>query len=107
MYFTKKISASTLMETLVATVLIVVLFMVSSMVLNNLFSTSIRFNQNEIRQELSRLRYKHNHEQLQLPYDSSLNDWNIQIFNENWQGKSRIIFNAKNEITNQEIRIRQ
>ena len=33
----KKIKASTLMETLVATVLIIVVFMAASMILNNMF----------------------------------------------------------------------
>ncbi len=40
----KKIKAFTLMETLVATVLIVIVFMISSMLLNNLFYNSIKDN---------------------------------------------------------------
>ena len=40
----KRIKGSTLMETLVATVLIVVVFMMASLTLNALFSTTITTN---------------------------------------------------------------
>ncbi|MEM9001149.1 MAG: hypothetical protein AAGB24_12870 [Bacteroidota bacterium] len=75
----KKIRASTLMETLVATVLIVVVFMGASMVLNQLFASSMHFNDNLIRQELLQLQYQHEHGQLQLPYHTELGQWTVTV----------------------------
>ena len=67
------------METLVATVLIVVVFMGASMVLNNLFTTSIQLNDNWVRQELLRLQYQYQNGQLLLPYRTKLGSWDIEV----------------------------
>lgn len=99
----KKIKASTLMETLVATVLIVVVFMVSSMVLNNLFANSIGLNENEVRQELMRLQYQYQNDQLRLPYHAELGDWEIQVGVVRWQLGNQILFTARHQSGNREI----
>ena len=57
MVILKKIKASTLMETLVASVLIVVVFMISSMILNNLFSNTIKSNTRAIEAHINELQY--------------------------------------------------
>ena len=73
----KKIKASTLMETLVATVLIVIIFMVSSLVLNNLFLNSVKFNTQKIENELSELEYAVQRDQIKLPYTTNYNNWKV------------------------------
>jgi hypothetical protein len=103
----KKIKASTLMETLVATVLIVIVFMTSSMILNNLFTNNIQFNQNKIQQELHRLQYKNQNEQLVIPYYNDLGDWAIEVVYENWQGQTNLLFSAENKRTKQKLTIRR
>ena len=67
------------METLVATVLIVLIFMLASMILNNLFSNTIKNNTQAIDNHLNELQYLHQNEQLQLPYTEVFQNWNISI----------------------------
>ncbi|MEX0274331.1 MAG: hypothetical protein AB3N16_08140 [Flavobacteriaceae bacterium] len=103
----KKIQASTLMETLVATVLIVLVFMVSSLILNNLFANSITFNENEVRQELLRLQYQYQNELLQVPYESEMGDWEISVSKEDRQGRTQLSYLAVNKANNRELNIRR
>ncbi len=87
MVILKKVKASTLMETLVATVLIVVVFMLASMILNNLFSSTIKNNTKGIDAQLNELQYKYINDKLTLPYQTNFNQWQINIdsFKENNQ----------------------
>lgn len=75
----KKLKASTLMETMVATVLIVIIFMVASLTLNNVFGNSIKFNTTEIETHLNKLEYQYQHDLLELPYEEVHNNWTITI----------------------------
>lgn len=75
----KKIKASTLMETLVASVIIVIVFMMASMILNNIFSNTIKSNTKAIETHLNELQYLQLHSQLQLPYSETFQNWDITI----------------------------
>lgn len=75
----KKIKASSLMETLVATVLIVVVFMISSMVLNNIIATNIRQNTDKVEERMNVLEYQYHHKVLELPYYEDYESWEISI----------------------------
>ncbi len=74
-----KIKGSTLMETLVATVIIVIIFMIASITLNNLFSITIKNNTQSIDNYLNELKYKHQNNMLQLPYQEYYENWLINI----------------------------
>ncbi len=91
------------METLVATVLIVVVFMTASMVLNNLFATSIQLNDNEVRQELLRLQYQHQNKRLPVPYYAELGPWQIEVSEIDWQSTTQTVFEANHRSGNKEI----
>jgi len=75
----KKLKGSTLMETLIATVLIVVIFMLASMILNNLFYTSIKSSKKDVSRYLNELQYLQQNQALQLPYYETYKNWNISI----------------------------
>tara|TARA_R110002012_G_scaffold294098_1_gene490026 strand:- start:1840 stop:2175 length:336 start_codon:yes stop_codon:yes gene_type:complete len=79
MVILKKIKASTLMETMVATVLIVVVFMMSSLLLNTIFTASIIGNTEPISEKLQELEYQYNKGKIVLPYNEDWNDWEIFI----------------------------
>lgn len=99
----KKIKASTLMETLVATVLIVVIFMISSMLLNNLFYNSIKNNTRAIDAHLNELQYLYQNEKLILSYQDDFNAWSISIVSLKENGKNTIVFDALNRNTTKTI----
>lgn len=67
------------METLVATVLIVVIFMVTSLVLNNLFAGSIKQNTWKVENRLRTLEYMIQHNKIELPYSEDFGEWNISV----------------------------
>ncbi|WP_421806118.1 hypothetical protein [Flagellimonas sp.] len=99
----KRIKGSTLMETLVATVLIVVVFMMASLTLNTLFSTTITTNDEPVRQELLFLQYTFDHGKLSLPYYGELDAWDISVQEQEVQGTKTIVFLAVNTINNREV----
>ncbi|WP_223826533.1 hypothetical protein [Flagellimonas sp. S3867] len=79
----KKIKASTLMETMVATVLIVVIFMLSSLILNNLFTAQVRGNLQPVKTHLDEVEYLYSTGKLIIPYYEEWEDWSISIEKEN------------------------
>ena len=101
----KKIKAATLMETLVATVLIFVVFMLASVILNNLFSNSIKNNTRAVDTRLYTLQYLWQNDQLQLPYDEEFDNWIITVEKITDNGLLHIAFEAKNKDTNKDVSI--
>jgi predicted PurR-regulated permease PerM len=99
----KKVKASTLMETLIATVLIVVVFMISSMILNDVFLNSIKNNTNEIEAYLNELEYLYIHKKLLVPYQDDFNVWQISVERNRENGFNNIVFEAINSNTNKSI----
>ena len=105
MVILKKLKGSTLMETLIATVLIVIVFMMASMILNNVFATSIKNNTRLIDAHLNELQYLELNNKLELPYYETINDWKISIVKYQDQSKSNIEFEAFNASSKQTILI--
>lgn len=96
MVILKKVNASTLMETLVASVLIVVIFMLSSMILNNLYSNTLKRDTRNIEARLDELYYRYNCRTLTIPYQDDFMNWHISIFQVNDHDKAQIVFEAFN-----------
>lgn len=67
------------METLVATVLIVIIFMLTSMILNNVFYNSVKNNTRDVEVYLKELQYLYKNKKLALPYHTYYNQWEIHI----------------------------
>ncbi|WP_228235559.1 hypothetical protein [Allomuricauda sp. M10] len=99
----KKIKASTLMETLVATVLIVIVFMMASMTLNSLFANTVASNTNEVTQELLFLQYQYENGQLELPYFDELGNWEIKVEEQEWKSNGKINFSAEHLSIKKEV----
>lgn len=97
----RKLQASTLMETLVATVLIVVVFMVASMILNNLFLSTMHNQNKEIKTHLNELQYLYKNNQLTLPHYEEVGEWHISITTFQARESTIIEFGAKNLNTEQ------
>jgi predicted PurR-regulated permease PerM len=91
------------METLVATVLIVIIYMLASMILNNLFSNTINKNTKAVETHLNELQYLQLHDQLQIPYSETFQNWNISIESYQEKGQSIIEFDATNLKTKKTI----
>jgi len=103
MVILKKIKASTLMETLVATVLIVVVFMMASMILNTIFSNTIKTNTRTVTAQLNELQYLQKNDMLQLPYKETFMQWHISAERYLENNQPMIEFEATNTDTNKTI----
>jgi len=99
----KRIKASTLMETLVATVLIVVIFMTSSMLLNSLLTGKIKQNTELVQERMNVLEYKYKNEGLELPYYEDFEAWEISIFTADKNGTPLVTLEAENPKTNKVV----
>lgn len=75
----KKIPATTLMETLVATSIILIVFVVASLVLNNTFRTLSEKDSFSVQNRLEVLQYLYIHEKLTIPYYEDFEEYEITI----------------------------
>lgn len=97
----KKLKASTLMETMVATVLVVIIFMIASLILNNVFSSEMNNNTDAVENRIQELRYLYAHKKISLPYDESIKGWEIEMIN---SGEDAMIeFNVLNTVTQKHL----
>ena len=99
----KKIQASTLMETMVATVLIVIVFMMCSLILNSLFNTSVKNNTMALQERFSELEYRIKKGKLTIPYSEKLNDWEIHVVEGSLKGGGQVVITALQQKTKKEI----
>lgn len=67
------------METLIATVLIMVIFIVSSLILNNLFSNSIKNNTRGITAKINEIEYLYKNGKITLPFYDDYGFWEIKF----------------------------
>ena len=75
----KKISASTLMETLVATSIILIVFVVASLILMNTFKSVVQRDTISVQNRLEVLQYLNAHQKITLPYDETFEAYEITI----------------------------
>lgn len=99
----KRIEASTLVETLLASVLIVIVFMLASMILNNIFSNSIKNNTQYVDNRIHELQYLEMNDELTVPYEETVNNWQISIKKKEDSNGATLIFEALNLLTTKQI----
>ena len=76
-----KLKASTLIESLVASVIIIVVFSIASLTLSNVFQSSIKNNTDRVQNRMNTLEYLYLHNKIVYPYREDFEDWNIQLKN--------------------------
>ena len=91
------------METLVATVLIIVIFLISSMVMNSIFSNSLKQKHTDVSTRLHELQYKFQNGAIMLPYFEEFNSWEISVLSERKDKSNVIIFRGIDKITNNSL----
>ena len=99
----KKIKASTLMETMVATVLIVVIFMVSSLVMNSLMASQVEANLSPIKEHVAQLEYRYLSQQLTLPYYEEWQGWEITVTSKEGISASYIAIQAVDQTSTKKV----
>ena len=82
------------METLVATTLIVAIFVIASMILNNVFSSTLKRNTTAVEAQLSELMYLHQHQAIKLPYTTDFEQWKISFESIRIENKTQLRIEA-------------
>ena len=102
----KRIKASTLMETMVATVLLVVFFTVSSLLLNSWLDTSVKYHMSNVSAELQELQYQQAHGKISVPYYEERGAWIYEVFLEEGDKTIELVFTARHSSNknNHEVR---
>jgi len=85
------------METLVATVLIVIIFMISSMLMNSMFSHSVKGRGHYITERLQQLKYEYSHDGFELPYYEDREDWELSVSTETKGETVYAVFKAESK----------
>jgi len=88
------------METLVATVILIIIFVISSLILNNIFGASIQGDKGKINNRLNELEYSYRYDKLELPYEESFNGWEIYINSYKESNQQMVRFDITNKDTN-------
>lgn len=97
-----KLRASTIIETLVASVIIILIFTVASLTLNNIFKGAIEKDLAKIENHLVKLSYLEQNEIIVAPYYEDFNEWEINLYKEN--ETSFVIVEATNKKNKKHIR---
>lgn len=100
----KKIKSATLVEALMATVLIVVVFIIASLVLNNLLLNTFSKNTHAVENRIFELQYYSKNRIIQLPYHEEFGNWDIEIKEENSEGKKWLEATGVNKLNKKEIK---
>jgi hypothetical protein len=94
-----KLKASSLVETIAATIIITIIFTMATVGVTQMLKQSIDSNTHEIDTELQRLSYLYRHQKVKVPDTIEYNLWNIEIQKEAEQEVNYIVFTAKNSST--------
>ena len=90
-----KLKASTLIESLVASVIIVIIFTIASLTLNNVFRGSVNSNQDRIQNRLNTLAYQFANDKVQYPYQENFEKWKIQLIKSKQHNGIYFVLEAK------------
>lgn len=96
MVILKKVKASTLIETVTASIIIVIVFVIASLTLNNVFARSIKNDTSQIENRINKLEYQFLNKKIIIPYRASYENWKISIFREKENTTQWVVFKAEN-----------
>lgn len=91
MVILKKIRAATLVESMIASVIIVVVFLIASLSLNNVFKSTVRFNDSNLQNRVKELRYLINNDKTTIPFYEENEQWDIAVEREKNQLKLSVL----------------
>jgi len=75
----KKLKATTLMETLVATSIIIIVFVIASLILNNTFRNIMKRDAFAVENRSNQLHYFYINNRLEIPYSESFEKYEVSI----------------------------
>lgn len=102
----KKVKASTLIETITASVIIIIVFTIALLTLNNVFSNAINNDTSEVDNHINKLQYKYENKNIIIPYNEDFNNWELVIAKVEENSILWVEFKATNSKTKKTIKKR-
>ncbi len=99
----KKVKASTLVETITASIIIIIVFAIASLTLNNVFASTIKNDTNQIENYIHKLEYEYVNNNFSIPYNEKHENWGISISKVEENNIGWLMFKAENSITKKSI----
>ena len=93
----KKIKASSLVETLVASVIIMIVFGIAMATISNTLERSVKSSTSLIDKELNKLVYLYQNEKIQAPDLIDFDMWSIDLKKESEDGLNYVVFQANHK----------
>jgi len=93
-----KLKASTIVETLIASLIIIIVFSIASLTLNNVFKSTIKKDKTLVQYRLNKLSYLLQNNKLSIPYNEEYEGWEISIKNSNSDTDNSLNLIAKKEL---------
>lgn len=103
MVILKSVKASSLIETITASIIIIIVFTITSLTLNNVFASTIKNDINQIENTLYKLEYKYRNNKISIPYNEEFNHWEVSIFKEVENTTDWVVFKANNSQTKKSV----
>lgn len=98
-----KLKASTIIETLVASIIIVIIFTITSLTLNNISLGLVKKETSAIDNHITKLVYLHRNNKIEIPYQEDIEEWEINIRTKWLNNISYFIVDATNNQTKKKI----
>ncbi|RLD85012.1 MAG: hypothetical protein DRJ07_03975 [Bacteroidetes bacterium] len=99
----KKLRASTIIETLVASVIIIIIFTIASLTLNNISKGLVKKDTSIIDNRFTKLIYLHRNNKIEIPHQEDFYDWEINIEKETIDRIPILSIKANNINTNRTV----
>ena len=93
-----KIRASSLIETIVASILIMIVFVIASLTLNNIFRGVVKNDTSQLDYRVKELTYLFQNDKLELPFYEETKMWDIAIEGSESDYRLEALYKASNEI---------
>lgn len=99
----KKIKASSLIETITASVIIVIVFSMALLILHSVFTHKINNDTSVLFNHIHQLEYRLKNKQIKLPYQETFDHWEIEIVAKNENLTPWIEINAAHLVTKKRV----
>jgi predicted PurR-regulated permease PerM len=99
----KKISASSIIETLVASAIIILIFTIATVTLNTTLGNVIENDTQEVEKKITEISYQSRHEKIKIPDKIDTKNWLIQLTKEAQNNINFLVFEAIHKRTKKKI----
>ena len=96
----KKVNASSIVETVTASVVILIVFGIAMMTIANILESTVKRNTNALDKELNKLEYLLKYQKIQIPDIIETDEYTVEITLEKQSDQSYVLLKARSKKNN-------